>query len=146
LGYPDKGNNPAEDRGHLTTIELSGGPHAVRAARHAIERLADREQLPRIEDLRLLVSELVTNSVLHGGAGPDDCVWVHVERPDGCVRVEVCDDGQGWANPVRSTSLDSGEPPGGWGLVLVGALADRWGVEVDSTTCVWFELEPPTRN
>jgi anti-sigma regulatory factor (Ser/Thr protein kinase) len=122
------------------TIELRGGPAAVGAARHAIEELAVQEELPRVEDLRLLVSELVTNSVLHGGAGPDDHVRVHVERPDNHVRVEVCDDGNGWSEQMRSTSLDSDQPPGGWGLMLVGALADRWGVRAGDRTCVWFEL------
>ena len=125
----------------MKTIELTGGPEAVGAARHAIEELADQEQLPRIDDLRLLVSELVTNSVLHGRAGPDDRVEMHVARPNGCVRVEVCDDGDRWAEPFRSTSIDSPAPSGGWGLMLVGALADRWGIEVDEGTCVWFELE-----
>jgi anti-sigma regulatory factor (Ser/Thr protein kinase) len=122
------------------TIELRGGPTAVGAARHAIEELAVQEELPRVEDLRLLVSELVTNSVLHGGAGPDDHVRVHVERPDSRVRVEVCDDGDGWSEQMRSTSLESDQPPGGWGLMLVGALADRWGVRAGDRTCVWFEL------
>ena len=126
----------------MKTIELSGGPEAVGAARHAIEQLADQEELPRIDDLRLLVSELVTNSVLHGGAGPGDRVELHVGRPDGYVRVKVCDCGHGWVEPFRSTALESAQPPGGWGLMLVGALADRWGIEVDEGTCVWFELEP----
>lgn len=122
------------------TIELRGGPAAVGAARHAIDELADHEQLPRVDDLRLLVSELVTNSVLHGGAGPNDHVQLHVERPDGSVRVEVCDDGEGWLEHSRSTSLDSDQPTGGWGLMLVGALADRWGITAGERTCVWFEL------
>ncbi|HET8673846.1 MAG TPA: ATP-binding protein [Thermoleophilaceae bacterium] len=128
----------------MRTIELRGGPEAVGAARHAIERLADEEQLPRVEDLRLLVSELVTNSVLHGGAGPDDHVHMHVKLPDNCVRVEVCDEGNGWSDQLRSRSLESAAPAGGWGLVLVGALADRWGVEVGEETCVWFEISPAT--
>lgn len=125
----------------MTTIELRGGPAAIGAARHAIEELADQEQLPRIDDLRLLVSELVTNSVLHGCKGPDDCVHLNVERPNHGVRVEVCDNGGGWSEMTRSTSLDSDEPAGGWGLMLVGALADDWGVECGvERTCVWFEL------
>jgi len=122
------------------TIELAGGPAAVGAARHAIDELADHEQLPRVDDLRLLVSELVTNSVLHGGMGPDDRVQLHVDTPDHCVRVEVCDDGTGWTEHLRSTALDSDQPPGGWGLMLVGALADSWGVNAGERTCVWFEL------
>jgi len=93
-----------------------------------------------VDDLRLLVSELVTNSVLHGGAGPNDSVQLRVHCPDHCVRVEVCDDGHGWGEHIRSTSLDSEQPPGGWGLMLVGALADRWGVRAGKRTCVWFEL------
>ena len=124
----------------MVTIELAGGPAAVGAARHAIDELADHEQLPRVDDLRLLVSELVTNSVLHGGMGPDDRVQLHVDTPDHCVRVEVCDDGTGWTEHLRSTALDSDQPPGGWGLMLVGALADSWGVNAGERTCVWFEL------
>lgn len=127
----------------MKTIELRGGPEAVSAARHAIEQLADQESLPRIEDLRLLVSELVTNSVLHGRAGPGDRVHMHVKRPDHGVRVEVCDEGPGWAEQLRSPSLDSLQPAGGWGLMLVGALADRWGVECGDETCVWFEIGSP---
>jgi anti-sigma regulatory factor (Ser/Thr protein kinase) len=124
----------------LTTIELNGGPAAVGAARHAIDQLADQQQLPRIDDLRLLVSELVTNSVLHGRVGPDDHVELHVDRPDNRVRVEVCDDGDGWIPQVRSPSLDSDRVAGGWGLLLVGAIADSWGVEAGERTCVWFEI------
>jgi anti-sigma regulatory factor (Ser/Thr protein kinase) len=124
----------------VTTIELTGGPGAVSAARHAIEQLADREQLPRVDDLRLLVSERVKNSVLHGGAGPEDRVSVSVEQPDSCVRVEVCDHGRGWTKPKRSRSIDSSEPPGGWGLLLVGEIADRWGINSHDGTCVWFEV------
>jgi anti-sigma regulatory factor (Ser/Thr protein kinase) len=121
-------------------IELRGGPAAIGAARHAIDEFADQEQLPRVDDLRLLVSELVTNSVLHGGAGPNDLVELHVDRPCGRVRVEVCDAGRGWTQQIRSTSLESDQTPGGWGLILVGALADSWGVEAGDRTCVWFEI------
>jgi anti-sigma regulatory factor (Ser/Thr protein kinase) len=122
------------------TIELHGGPAAVSEARHAIDELAVQEELPRVDDLRLLVSELVTNSVLHGGAGPDDSLQIQIERPGERVRVMVCDNGGGWAEQVRSPSLDSDQTPGGWGLMLVGALADSWGVEAGERTCVWFEI------
>jgi anti-sigma regulatory factor (Ser/Thr protein kinase) len=124
----------------LTTIEVAGGPGAVAAARQAIQELADQEQLPRVEDLRLLVSELVTNCVIHGGAGPGDRVIVSVEQPDDFIRVEVRDRGRGWTKRTRSRELDSDEPPGGWGLMLVGELADRWGIESEQGTCVWFEM------
>jgi anti-sigma regulatory factor (Ser/Thr protein kinase) len=124
----------------VITIEVNGGPGAVAAARHAIEQLAERTGLPRVEDLRLLVSELVTNSVIHGGAGPDDRVRLTVVRRNGHVRVEVCNEGGGWSEPTRSPSLDSAEPPGGWGLMLVGEIADSWGISVEGPTRVWFEV------
>ncbi len=124
----------------MTTIELTGGPGAVSAARRAIEQLADQEQLERVDDLRLLVSELVTNCVIHGGAGPEDRVHVIVDQPDDCIRVEVCDRGRGWTKRTRSRELDSAEPPGGWGLMLVGEIADRWGITSEHGTCVWFEM------
>jgi hypothetical protein len=41
---------------------------------------------------------------------------------------------------VRSPSLDSDQAAGGWGLLLVGAIADSWGVEAGERTCVWFEI------
>jgi anti-sigma regulatory factor (Ser/Thr protein kinase) len=126
--------------GDLTTIELSGGPGAASAARHAIEQLADRERLGRVDDLRLLVSELVTNCVIHGGASEADRVQVTVEQPDDYIRVEVCDRGRGWTKRTRSRELDSDEPPGGWGLMLVGEIADRWGIHSENGTCVWFEM------
>ena len=132
--------NPTAGQGDLTTIELTGGPGAASAARHAIEEIAGQEQLPRVEDLRLLVSELVTNCVIHGGAGPADRVTVSVERPHDTIRVEVCDRGRGWTKRTRSRELDSDEPPGGWGLMLVGELADRWGIDSEQGTCVWFEM------
>ena len=125
--------------GVLTTIELTGGPGAVAAARRAIEQLADREQLERVDDLRLLVSELVTNCVIHGGAGPEDLVQVTVDKPDDYIRVEVRDRGRGWTKRTRSRELDSAEPPGGGGLMLVGEIADRWGIKSENGTCVWFE-------
>jgi anti-sigma regulatory factor (Ser/Thr protein kinase) len=93
-----------------------------------------------VDDLRLLVSELVTNSVLHGCSGPDDRVRVSVDQPESCIRVEVCDKGRGWTKPKRSRSIDSNEPPGGWGLLLVGEIADRWGINSSDGTCVWFEV------
>jgi anti-sigma regulatory factor (Ser/Thr protein kinase) len=86
------------------------------------------------DTLRLLVSELVTNAVRHGdNRHPVEihAVW------NSEVRVEVIDHGHGFAPEPRNGDLDQ---PGGFGLLLVGRLADRWGVETDSSTRVWFVL------
>jgi anti-sigma regulatory factor (Ser/Thr protein kinase) len=86
------------------------------------------------QTLRLLVSEVVTNAVKHGdGGGP---VEVHAHW-NGEVRIEVCDHGEGFTPSPRLGPVDE---PGGFGLYLVGQLADRWGVETDDGTTVWFVL------
>lgn len=89
-----------------------------------------------IETGRLLVSELVTNSVRHGGIAPPQQVGLHV-RAGGSLRVEVSDDGLGYRRPPARVDND-----GGFGLVLLAELADRWGVEPGPPTCFWFELDP----
>jgi hypothetical protein len=54
------------------------------------------------------------------------------------VRIEVENPGRGFE--LRPRSPDQ-ERASGWGLVLVGRLADRWGIESDGSTRVWFELD-----
>jgi anti-sigma regulatory factor (Ser/Thr protein kinase) len=87
-----------------------------------------------VDTLRLLVSEVVTNAVRHGGSSRP--VEVHASW-NAEVRVEVCDQGDGFTPVPRQRAPDD---PGGFGLLLVGSLADRWGVETDGGTTVWFVL------
>src|SRR4051795_13415851 len=98
--------------------------------------------------VELLVSELVNNAVLHGGAVATGKVGLRVEAEHERIRAEVRDAGLGFrrVEPDRAP----GEQ-GGFGLVLVNDLATRWDVDVTDGTCVWFELErratasPPDR-
>jgi anti-sigma regulatory factor (Ser/Thr protein kinase) len=119
-------------------LELPRELDSAAAARHAVDQLS--EQLPedQLGDVRLLVSELVTNSLRHAELGDDDHIRLAVEVSDARVRVEVSDPGPGFA-PVDPS--DDPETADGWGLYLVATLADRWGVEKGETTCVWFELD-----
>jgi anti-sigma regulatory factor (Ser/Thr protein kinase) len=93
-----------------------------------------------LENAQLLVVEMVTNSVRHGGAPEgrgDLVVRVHLWR-DVC-RLEVEDPGGGEGiGPQRPDR--SGGP--GWGLDLVQLLSDRWGVvrTADGATRVWAQL------
>jgi anti-sigma regulatory factor (Ser/Thr protein kinase) len=116
-------------------LRLPPEPESVAEAREKlVEALGPRLDGDRLEILRLLVSELVTNAVRHGGRGAPLEVrasWdVH-------VRVEVVDYGDGFAPLPRLRDLDE---PGGYGLYLVGSLAGSWGVESNDHTTVWFEL------
>jgi anti-sigma regulatory factor (Ser/Thr protein kinase) len=117
-------------------LSLPSEPRSVGEARaKVLEALNADIDDGRRETLRLLVSEVVTNAVRHGGEGGP--VQVHASW-NSSVRVEVVDHGDGFNPAPRSGALDE---PGGFGLFLVGALADRWGVETDDRTTVWFELE-----
>jgi serine/threonine-protein kinase RsbW len=116
-------------------LHLPPTPESVGEAREKlVEALSPRLDRDRLETLRLLVSELVTNAVRHGQR--DRPVEVRAWWNDR-VRVEVVDHGHGFAPLPRSHQADD---PGGYGLYLVGTLAGRWGVESDDSTTVWFEL------
>ena len=84
------------------------------------------------ESASLLISELVTNSVLHG-EGEVITVLIDSGLP-GSLRCEVIDDGSGFV-PVARTE----RPAGGWGLQLVEQLSSSWGVR-EGSTHVWFDL------
>ncbi|PRH77827.1 ATP-binding protein [Streptomyces solincola] len=92
----------------------------------------------RSEDIVLCVSELATNALLHG-VPPGRGFRLCLARPDGgtTVRVEVHDSGDG---VVRQRDPGRGEESGR-GLLLVAALADRWGVgERSPGKAVWCEF------
>jgi anti-sigma regulatory factor (Ser/Thr protein kinase) len=123
------------------SIEFEAGPSAACAARNALLALEGRVSDELLDDIRLLVSELVTNSVRHSQIGPEDRVTLDVAVSDDSIRVEVTDRGSGFEPEPR----DAGDKSkiGGWGLYLVDRIADRWGVACDGLTRVWFEIEDP---
>ncbi len=89
-----------------------------------------------LEDVRLLVTELITNSLRHADLRPGDRVLVRAGVSDDRVRVEVHDPGRNGAPEPRAP----GGKGGGYGLYLLELIAQRWGVERDGGTLVWFEL------
>ena len=92
-----------------------------------------------LDDALLLVSELVTNSVRHSGAPAGECVVVRVEFRPGMLRLEVEDPGRGGEIAPRDGDTQRG---GGFGLTLVQALSERWGVErvARGGTRIWAQL------
>jgi anti-sigma regulatory factor (Ser/Thr protein kinase) len=113
-------------------------PEAVPAARKALADLKGVDaSLRRV--LELLTSELVTNAVRHGSTDPHESILLSARKVDGSVRVEVCDEGltRFDADPDGRDIME----PGGNGLVLVDALASRWGVIRGHPKCVWFEAK-----
>jgi anti-sigma regulatory factor (Ser/Thr protein kinase) len=116
-------------------MTLRSAPDSVALARaRLLEALGPDLAAEQRQTLKLLVSEVVTNAIRHGGSR--EPVELSV-RWDDEVRVEVIDHGDGFLPHPRAGDL---EDPGGFGLFLVGRLADRWGVETDDSTRVWFVL------
>jgi anti-sigma regulatory factor (Ser/Thr protein kinase) len=119
---------------------LPATPEAASTARHALDDLGDAVPDARLRDVRLLVSEVVTNAVRHANLAAGDAIELVVELNTGALRVEVHDPGGGF---VPSAPSPDPTRPSGWGLYLVAELADRWGVDSDETTLVWFEFDRP---
>jgi anti-sigma regulatory factor (Ser/Thr protein kinase) len=119
---------------------LAVTPEAAAEARHALDDLGPRIADHRLRDVRLLVSELVTNAVRHANLADGDVILLVLVVGDGSLRVEVHDPGGGF---VPTAPAPDPARPSGWGLYLVAELADRWGVDSDETTLVWFELDEP---
>lgn len=120
-------------------ISLEQNPHAPALARAAIAGFSDGSDIApaRLATLLLLVSEVVTNAVIHSDA-PAQAEIVLAARmtSSGSVRVEVTDGGEGFTPVAR----DPSRPGGGYGLYLVEQEALSWGVEPAGGTRVWFEL------
>ncbi|MEA2475679.1 MAG: hypothetical protein QOE06_3594 [Thermoleophilaceae bacterium] len=120
-------------------FELTGGPYAVTAARLALSELDELVDESLAFDVRLLVSELVTNSVRHAQVGPEESIHLRVSVSDASVRVEVQDSGPGFEPPTPDQTAELARESG-WGLFFVTQLADRWGADRDHGS-VWFEIE-----
>lgn len=120
-------------------IELAAKADSVAQARARLDVLRGSVKDHVLDDLRLLVSEVVTNSVRHAGLGPRDAVGVRVVAGPERVRAEVVDPGPGFEPPERDPAAGAGS---GWGLFLVQRVADRWGIDRrDGHTRVWFEID-----
>jgi anti-sigma regulatory factor (Ser/Thr protein kinase) len=120
------------------SIQLEAGPSAAALARNALVPIEREVNEDLMADVRLLVSELVTNSVRHADMPPPGRVSLDVSVDDGKIHVEVEDTGTGFEPRGRREGQSKAS---GWGLYLVERLADRWGVICNHFTRVWFEID-----
>jgi anti-sigma regulatory factor (Ser/Thr protein kinase) len=126
-----------EDLAVSASLRLPRVPESARAARRFIAEFCIASQLSEDDchTAALLTSELVTNAVRYGGSR----ATLEARRPGGVLRISVEDDNpelpeEGLSPPYRAES--------GRGIMLVDALAARWGVEKHSGgKAVWFELD-----
>ena len=115
-------------------VDIPRDRNAPDTARQAVDRLAGTVDDDVVPKVRLLVSELVTNSVKYGGG---DEVRLELDVDPEKVHAEVIDRGNGFIPVARDRPATEA---GGWGLHLVQTLSNRWGVHQGSTH-VWFEID-----
>jgi anti-sigma regulatory factor (Ser/Thr protein kinase) len=122
------------------TIELRLPPtsEAPANARRALEELEPSVSPDVMDDVRLLVSELVTNSVRHADLAPSQWVELRAAVEGSTIRVEVVDPGPGFRPEISRPTIYQ---ESGWGLYLVEQVANRWGVVDDGAIRVWFEID-----
>jgi anti-sigma regulatory factor (Ser/Thr protein kinase) len=118
------------------SVSLGASTGSAAAARHFARTTLDDagwdgEATDRVE---LLVSEVVTNAVLHAHSGPR----MTIDLTSDVVRITVEDD-----SPMLPMIADvSPEAVRGRGMLLVDLLASAWGTEaVDQGKCVWFVVK-----
>jgi anti-sigma regulatory factor (Ser/Thr protein kinase) len=115
-------------------VELPRDPRSPSRARRLIDELGasvlDRGERDRA---KVIVSELVTNAVLHGRG----VISLRASLDRDRLLVEVIDEGSGFERVVRERTF---EDLHGRGLDIVDAEASRWGL-YEGTTHVWFEIE-----
>jgi anti-sigma regulatory factor (Ser/Thr protein kinase) len=115
------------------TFRLTAGPEAAGAARRVLaEAVGGHVDDDCLGTLRLLVSEVVTNSIRHSGTRDPLELALYFNED---VLVSVTDHGKGFTPRPRVGDLDD---VGGWGLQLVEELSSHWGVHRNGSTRVWF--------
>jgi anti-sigma regulatory factor (Ser/Thr protein kinase) len=119
-------------------LELERNPEAPSVARAAIVGFCqDRDVSSQATaTLMLLTSEIVTNAVIHPDAGPEATLGFSARVNGDFIRIEVTDQGSGFTPKPRNPD----QVGGGYGLCLLEAEAERWGVDPRGQTTVWFEV------
>jgi anti-sigma regulatory factor (Ser/Thr protein kinase) len=123
----------------IVSFTVPGGKRAAGVARRSV--LSSKIGVPGVmrQRVALLLSELVTNAIQHGGAGPHETIHVRLSSTPERVRVEVFDPGTDGGPPRDRLEAETG----GFGLLLVDRLADGWGRELSDKggSLAWFELD-----
>jgi serine/threonine-protein kinase RsbW len=124
-------------------LELDRDLHAPAVARAAVSNWCPdlAGGAPRRETLLLLVSEVVTNAVLHSQGPADAPIHVIARIENERVRVEVTDAGKRFTRASHELPRPGARTTiGGYGLYVVDQAASRWGVDRACGTRVWFEI------
>lgn len=120
-----------------TLIAMPAEADAPQRARSVVRALIGSAH-PRLDDVLLATSELVSNAVRHGDLDTDERVFVEISQVDQRVRVTVSHPGL----PVEMIERRIPDP-GGFGFRIVASVSDDWQVTHDGDSVhAWFEIEP----
>lgn len=127
------------DQDTCVTVHLPYHPSSVRRARHLLaedlRRTGVRESV--VDDAGLVVSELLTNGLVHGSPNADRTIAVSwCVRPE-CLWLSVVDGGS--VDELKAVQLND-HALSGRGLAIVDHVCDRWGFERSNGTRVTAEL------
>jgi anti-sigma regulatory factor (Ser/Thr protein kinase) len=89
----------------------------------------------KVSDAQLMTSELVANAVQHARLEPGATIGLDITVAARSINISVVDAGVGFAHEEGDKDF------GGWGLVIVERLSDRWGIRQDHPHSVWFEID-----
>ena len=110
-------------------------------ARAALDELVSSPALlARLEDAKTAITELVTNAVKYGADGQGD-IRLLIDLSDERLHLRVEQPLPALDVRPRAPGPD-GPRIGGYGLLIVEALADTWGVEAGPPGCVWCGFGP----
>lgn len=128
-------------------------PHSATSvvrARRLAEEAASRVPPAQKDDFVLMVSEAVSNAVLHARPMADGRIGLSFENHDGALRGMVTDGGswsstasggRSWSAAEAERAASAGARLHHYGLSIIDTLSSRWGVTVDGVTNIWFEVD-----
>jgi anti-sigma regulatory factor (Ser/Thr protein kinase) len=132
---------PAAEPSRRLDLRVKASSESLTHVRRSLESLAIPPEL--LDDAKVLVSELVGNSVRHSGLRADEFVRVIAEWSGVRLRVAVHDRPRDPASPpVVGAIRPRPGAESGWGLFIVDRLASRWGTD---SAGYWFELDGDRR-
>ncbi|POX61211.1 phosphatase [Streptomyces sp. Ru62] len=147
LGRPGEGRGRGDTvavrpvvRRTLLSVAQDEPERIAEARQHLRGLLHDWASAEQVDSAVLLVSEMVTNVLVHTDADALLLAEVMGEGPGRRLRVEVFDTGDDLPHKRRPGELASS----GRGLMLIELLADGWGVDPRGEgKSIWFELYEP---
>jgi PAS domain S-box-containing protein len=132
------GNDPFSNLPSRINVQMEANLKSIATARRVLAQLEGLVPEDKIETLRLLISEVVSNAIKHTGASDKESVELSLEVQRGKLRVEVTDPGVGFQASDRELHEDQ---ESGWGLWFVQEMTDRWGTSREEGSTVWFEID-----